>query len=287
MPKDSPGWRRLRVLAVWLALFASWEGAYRLIGWRAWIFPAPSHVVDAAFRMLNVRTAFGDPIRSGWPLPEPDARARPAGSILDSPLPRAMATSGLRLLIGFVLSLLLGGLLGLVMWRYAFFDSLLGPVFLGLQTLPSVCWVPLAILMLGISELSILFVLVMGSFFAIAIALRDGLRQVPPIYKRAALMLGARRWRLYRDVLLPAGMPALAGSLRQGFSFAWRSLMGAELILMLQNRGLGFQLSVGREFADVAQVVAVMAIMVLVGSMADRLVFARIESRIRERFGLL
>ncbi|MBI5863494.1 MAG: ABC transporter permease subunit [Planctomycetes bacterium] len=172
------------------------------------------------------------------------------------------------------------------MWRYRFVDDVLGPVFLGLQTLPSVCWVPLAILSLGINEGSILFVLVMGSFFAIAIALRDGLRQIPPIYRRAALMLGARRWRLYRYVMLPAGLPAATGSLRQGFSFAWRSLMGGELIFMLQRRGLGFLLNAGREFADVAQVVAVMAMMVLIGTLADRFVFARIERRVRVRFGL-
>jgi NitT/TauT family transport system permease protein len=126
----------------------------------------------------------------------------------------------------------------------------------------------------------------MGSFFSIAIALRDGLRQIPPIYTRAALMLGARRWNLYRHVLLPAGLPAVAGSLRQGFSFAWRSLMGAELLLMLSHRGLGFWLAAGREFVDVAQVVAVMLVMVLIGTLADRVIFVRIEDAVRRRFGL-
>lgn len=284
---DKPS--RWRVALVWLVLLAAWEAAYRVVGWDAWLFPAPSHVVDATLNLLHIHTALGDPLSANWPWPQMQQAPQPSDAsrtLWNSPLPAAVATSATRLLIGFAISLVLGGVLGLAMWRYAFIDALLGPVFLGLQTLPSVCWVPLAVLLLGIGETSIMLVLVMGSFFAIAIALRDGLRQVPPIYRRAALMLGARRWALYRHVMLPAALPAAAGSLRQGFSFAWRSLMGGELVFMLQRRGLGFLLATGREFADVAQVVAIMAIMVLIGSVADRLVFARIERRVRGRFGL-
>lgn len=274
-----------KTLGVWLLLILFWEASYRVFSWKPWLFPAPSHVLDATLDLLNIPTAFGDPVRARWPLRE---TAGPSTeSVLTSPLPRALVTSGVRLMIGFLISLALGSVLGLIMWRYAFFDRLLGPLFLGLQTLPSVCWVPLAVLTLGINESSIVFVLVMGSFFAIAIALRDGLRQTPPIYTRAALMLGARRWKLYLYVLLPAAMPAAATSLRQGFSFAWRSLMGGELVFMLPRRGVGFLLNVGREFADVAQVVAVMCIMVLIGMFVDRMIFARLELRIRTRFGLI
>src|SRR3954454_11046293 len=99
----------------------------------------------------------------------------------------------------------------------------------------------------------------MGSFFAVALAMQDGLKPFPPIYSQAGLMMGAGGWRLYRYVLLPAGLPALASSLRQGFSFAWRSLMGAELVMSAVPRhGLGFQLETGRNFNDVAQVVSIM-----------------------------
>lgn len=281
MPKWPASTRTLRALVFWLLVIAAWEAAYRTIGWKTHVFPAPSHVLDATMDMLGVHTQFGAGLRPGWPWPA-SQRARPGGAVL----PTAILVSGIRLAVGFAISLVLGAAIGLLMWRYRSIDDALGPVFLGLQTLPSVCWVPLAILSLGINEASIIFVLVMGSFFSIAIALRDGLRQIPPIYTRAALMLGARRWNLYRHVLLPAGLPAAAGSLRQGFSFAWRSLMGAELLLMLSHRGLGFWLTAGREFADVAQVVAVMLVMVLIGTLADRLVFVRIEGAVRRRFGL-
>jgi NitT/TauT family transport system permease protein len=127
----------------------------------------------------------------------------------------------------------------------------------------------------------------MGSFFAIAISLRDGLGTIPPLYRRAGLMLGATGWKLYRYVLLPASLPALASSLRQGFSFAWRSLMGAELLFAIENHGVGFLLAIGRDMNDVAQVVAVMIVMVIIGMVADRFAFARLERAVHHRFGLL
>ncbi|MCC7352102.1 MAG: ABC transporter permease [Phycisphaerales bacterium] len=266
----------------------TWEGAYRVIGWKAYQFPAPSHVLDSTLDMLNVRAYFGQPLHRGWPwraknqLPD----ERPRSPIYRSPLVIAQLVSGTRLVVGFSISILIGGMLGLLMWRWRGVDEFFGPLFLGMQTLPSVCWIPLAILTFGINESGILFVLVMGSCFAIAIALRDGLRTIPPVYQKAGLMLGAGGWRLYRYVLLPASLPAMTSSLRQGFSFAWRSLMGAELIFMVWNRGLGFLLHVGREFSDISQVIAVMAMMVIVGMIVDRWFFAALEKRVHARFGL-
>lgn len=264
---------------------ATWEAAYRFVGWKAWVFPAPSHVIDATLGMLNVQTAFGDPVGPGWPW-LPDEAASGSKSILRSQLVEAPIVSGIRLLVGFAVSVAAGMVVGLAMWTWRGVDRLLGPLFLGLQTLPSVCWVPLAILVFGINERAILFVLVMGSAFAVALAFRDGLRTIPPLYQRAGLMLGATGWRLYRYVLFPASMPALSSSLRQGFSFAWRSLLGAEFIFVVHWHGLGFLLQTGRDFNDVAQVMAVMAVMVAMGMAVDRLVFARLEHRVYTRFGL-
>lgn len=281
---------RLHVLGGWLALLLLWEAAYRVIGWQPWIFPAPSHLLDATLNLLSIRAYFSDPLHAGWPWSGAAGQhhATPTSffAILQSQLVIALLTSGYRLAIGFVLSMLLGLLLGVLMWRYKALDSMLGPLFLGMQTLPSVCWVPLAILTLGISELGILFVLIMGSFFAMAISLRDGLSTTPPIYRAAGLVFGARGLNFYWYVMLPAGLPALASSLRSGFSFAWRSLMGGELIFVLRRHGLGQLLSTGREFGDIAQVVATMSIMVVIGMVVDRLVFAKIEKGVRARFGL-
>lgn len=291
------GRKALKVLIVWTLVILAWEGAWRAVRWRAWVFPAPSHVVDATAAMLNVRTAFGEPLGPGWPLrphdadddetTPSDAAPSPQRHVWNSPLAEAVGTSGVRLVVGFALAAGLGSFLGLLIWRFQFMDALLGPLFLGLQTLPSVCWVPLAILTLGINERGVLAVLVAGCVFAVAISLRDGLRTLPPIYITAGRMLGARRYTLYRYILLPASLPALAGMLRQGFSFAWRSLMGAELIMLVQRRGLGFQLNVGRDFSDVAQVIAVMIVMVGLGMATDKWVFAPVERKVRARFGLV
>ncbi|HEY1629536.1 MAG TPA: ABC transporter permease subunit, partial [Tepidisphaeraceae bacterium] len=225
-----------------------------------------------------------EPLHAGWPRPL-SSPAKPQ-VVYDSPLITASFVSAVRLVIGFIASIILGGTIGLAMWRFAALDNFLGPLLLGLQTLPSVCWVPLAVLVFGINEKGVMFVLIMGSFSAIAISLRDGLRTMPPLYRRAGLMLGAKGWKLYRYVLLPASLPAFATSLRQGFSFAWRSLLGAELILAVENRGLGFLLETGRDFSDIAQVVAVMIVMVIFGMLADRLVFAKLQSAVNARFGL-
>ncbi len=119
-----------------------------------------------------------------------------------------------------------------------------------------------------------------------AIGFRDGLRTIPPVYEKAGRMLGAGGLELYRSVILPASMPAFASSLRQGFSFAWRSLMGAELIFMVRGQGVGYLLHEGREFSDIAQVVATMVVMIAVGMVLDRVAFGPLERRVHARFGL-
>jgi NitT/TauT family transport system permease protein len=177
-------------------------------------------------------------------------------------------------------------LVGVALWRWRALDRMFGGFFLGLQTLPSVCWVPLSVLVFGFNETGILFVLVMGSAFAMAIGFRDGLRTIPPVYEKAGMMMGARGFTLYWNVLLPASMPAFASSLRQGFSFAWRSLMGAELIFMVRGQGIGYLLHQGREFSDIAQVIATMVVMIGVGMIFDRAAFAPLERRVHARFGL-
>ncbi|HYO08109.1 MAG TPA: ABC transporter permease subunit [Tepidisphaeraceae bacterium] len=264
MPRKRQIFGSLKRLLIWVLLLATWEAAFRLAGWKAWQFPAPSTLWPALLDLLSFKPAFG-------------------GRLLITGIGISLS----RLAAGFLISILLGALLGLLMWRFRALDDFLGPLFLGLQTLPSVCWVPLAVLVIGLNETGVLFVVVMGSFFAIAIALRDGLRTIPPIYQRAGAMLGTTGWKMYRYVLLPASLPALASSLRQGFSFAWRSLMGAELIFAVSRHGLGFLLEIGRSYNDVAQVVVVMVVMVVIGILADRFFFGRVEKTIHRRFGLV
>lgn len=246
-----------------MVILLIWEGAFRAFGWKEWIFPAPSHVIRALVELVQYQPSHG------------------------RPLLMANLVSVVRLVEGFALSLLLGLSLGAAMWRWRELDEFLGPLFLGMQTLPSVCWVPLGIIAFGINEAGILFVMVMGSAFAVAIAMRDGLKIIPSIYQKVGLMMGASGLKLYRYVLLPASLPALASSLRQGFSFGWRSLMGAEFVLVTSEHGLGFLLKQGRDQSEVAQVIGIMAIMIVIGMAADRLVFAPLQKKIQARFGLV
>jgi NitT/TauT family transport system permease protein len=244
----------------WILLIAAWQVAYRVVGWKPSVFPAPEHVAAAFGRLVS--------------------------SSLHAGLASALAMSLLRLGAGFAIVSALAIPLGFAMARLRLLDRVFGGVFLGVQTLPSVCWAPLAVLTFGLTETGLLFVLVMGSAFGVAVSFRDGVRAVPPRYAEMGRMLGARRFDLYRRVLLPASLPALVASLRQGFAYAWRSLLGAEVVIALQDEGLGQLLQHGRARADVGEVVCIMILMVLIGIAVDRLLFAPAERRIHARFGL-
>ncbi len=194
----------------------------------------------------------------------------------------------MRLGIAFGIALAAGTLLGVLNGTIRLFDRTLGAVALGLQTLPSICWLPLAIIWFGLSERAILFVTLMGALLAITISVSDGIRNIPPLYLRAAKMMGARGFRLYWEVMLPAAFPAIISGAKQGWAFAWRSLMAGELLSVSAGAlGLGQTLMHGRDLNDMSLVLAVMVILVAIGIIADRLVFTRLESSVRRRWGLV
>jgi NitT/TauT family transport system permease protein len=159
-----------------------------------------------------------------------------------------------------------------------------GSLILGLQALPSVCWLPLAILWFGLTEQAITFVVVMGALFSITLGVVNGIKNTPPLYVRAARTLGTRGIRLATQVILPAALPSIIEGLKQGWTFAWRSLMAAELIYV--SLSLGNLLNNGRDLSDASQVMAVMLIIIAIGVAIDTLIFANIERGIRERRGL-
>jgi NitT/TauT family transport system permease protein len=174
--------------------------------------------------------------------------------------------------------------LGIAMARSPVVNGALRPIVLGLQALPSICWLPLAILWFGLSEVAILFVVVMGSLLAIAIAAEDAISGVDPILIRAAGTLGIRRLRFHLGVLLPAALPGVLTGLKLGWSFAWRALMAGELLFVAG--GLGQLLQAGRELLDAAQVMAVMVAIVVIGVAVDQVLFRILELRVRRRWGL-
>ncbi len=238
------------------ALLSAWEVVFRLKLWPDYLFPAPSEVL--------VTLAHG---------------------FVDKTFLIGIAGSLHRLVRGYIIALFIGLAFGLLMARLRWLKETIGLLVLGLQTLPSICWLPLAILWFGLSERAILFVVVMGAVLSIAQATEDGVLNTSHLYLRAARNLGARGWRLYISVILPAALPSIVTGMKLGWSFAWRSLMAGELLYTLP--GLGNLLMLGRELNDMSQVVAVMVVIVIIGTLTDRLIFSNVEHRVRERWGLL
>ena len=220
-------------------------------------------------------------------LPSPtEVGAYLRSALLDGTLLPAIATSAQRIAVGYGLSLLIGTLLGVALARIRLLDDTLGSAVVGLQSMPSICWFPLALLWFGLKESAVLFVVVMGAVFAIALAVRAGIRNLPPLTLRAAQMLGARGPRLWRHVLLPAILPTYLSGMRQGWAFAWRSLMAGELLSHSLKMGVGHLLSNGRDLNDMAMVLGMIGVILALGLVVDRLLFYPLERLIARRWGI-
>ena len=233
----------------------AWELLARFGPWPSWLLPGPLAVAAAVGRMAA-----------------------------DGRLGAAAVRSLGRLAQGYGAAAALGVPLGVLLARSALVRRGLRPLVMGMQALPSICWLPLAMLWFGLSEVAILFVVVMGSLLAIAIATEDGVAAIDPVLLRAAGTLGIRGPRFHLGVLLPAALPGILTGLKLGWSFAWRALMAGELLFVAG--GLGQLLAQGRELLDPAQVMGAMVSIVAIGVVVDQVVFRVLELRVRRRWGL-
>jgi len=247
-------WPRLAAIAI---LVAIWQLVYQSGFFDKVVLPSP----------LQVWRALGHDLGNGviW---------------------RNTEASIVRLLIGFTVSVAAGTVFGLLEVASNFFERSFGSLVVGLQSLPSIAWLPLAVLWFGLSEQAVLFVVIIGSFPAVALATMNSVRQVPPLLQRAGRTMGASGWRLYRHVVLPAAIPGYVGGMQQGWAFAWRSLMAGELIIASAN-GLGGLLTRSQQNLETPTVIAVMAVIVIIGMFVDLAVFGTLDNRIRSRRGLL
>jgi len=243
------------LLVFLLALVAVWQIAFSLRLLPAYAFPSP----------LAVGRRLVELARSGS-------------------LGESAKASLFRMALGFSLSAALGLLVGLSMGVSPVVNRLLKSLFLGVQTLPSVAWVPIALLLFGLRDAAIYFVIVMSSAAAMAIATADGIANIPPHYLRAARTLGVSRLAMGYRVVLPAALPQIVGGIKLGWTLGWHGVVSAELIR--SSIGLGFLLHMGRELNDAAQVVGIMLVTVGIGLLVDRLLFGWIERSIRMRWGL-
>lgn len=204
---------------------------------------------------------------------------------LDGTLFAAVCRSLLRALFGFAIAIVIGTVFGIMILNSEYLCRNLKPLILGVQTLPSICWVPFAILWFGLKDSAIIFVVVMGSAFSISLAVESGVKNIPPIYVRAAKTMGVNGLNLYRRVIFPAALPAFVSGLKQGWSFAWRALMSGEV--MSASIGLGYTLMLGRDLADINQVMTIMLVIILLGILMDKGIFSLIENRILKKRGFI
>lgn len=246
--------RALRVAAFWAALLAVWWSVTRAGLLSEGVLPAPAAVLDT----LIAHVTSGD-------------------------IPRAVLASLQRMALGYGLSIIVGMAVGTLIATSRWADDTIGGIVLGIQSLPSITWLPLAVLWFGRDERAIVFVVLMGSAFSIATSARAGILGIPPLLTRAAGTLGASRWQAYAYVVLPGMLPAMVQGMKQGWSFAWRALMAGELLFV--TAGLGRLLSAGRDSNDTSLMFAMMAVIIVVGVSVDRLIFGRAESWVRERWG--
>lgn len=242
------------IVIIWQLIY--YIGVDVLALWKFYTFPAPLGVLETFIGLLK-----------------------------DNSLIIAILASMKRVLSGYVLSVITGVALGLLIAKFNLLSLNLKPVILGMQTLPSICWLPFAILWFGLNESAIIFVIILGSAFSICLAVEAGIKNINPLYINAARTMGCRRSYLYTRVILPASLPNVITGLKQGWSFAWRALMAGEM--MSSTKGLGHILMIGRDVADINQMMCVIIVIILLGLLVDRFVFGRIEKKIRIKWGFV
>src|SRR6202049_701974 len=249
--------RTLLAILFFVALVAIWSALVRANIWSPILLPAPGQVAQYlahAFQDGTLLTASGVTLR--------------------------------RLLLGYAICLAIGLPLGLLTASSKFIEDTIGTLALGLQTLPSVCWVPLALLWFGQTEQAVLFVVIMGTVWSVVIATDSGARSIPPIYARAARTMGSEGLDQWLSVILPAALPFLVSGMKQGWAFAWRSLMAAEIyVTILTGFGLGHLLHYGRELNAMDQVIGIMLVIIFIGLLADKPLFSPWERFLHRRWG--
>jgi NitT/TauT family transport system permease protein len=201
-------------------------------------------------------------------------------------LQEAVVTSLERGIVGFLIAIVVGTPIGLLLAEVRVLRRAIGPIISGLQVLPSVAWVPAAIIWFGLSDATVYFVILMGAIPSIVNGLIAG---VPPQLRRVGQVLGASRWQLATAVILPAALPGYLAGLKQGWAFSWRSLMAAEIIAMggTIGFGLGSMLQQNRELADLAGVLGTILVILFIGILIELLFFGPLERRMLQRRGLL
>ena len=237
------------------AIIAFWYTGSKLEWWLPIILPSPEKVLEALVTGFQDKTLIYD-----------------------------LVASFKRLAIGLGISLVIGSALGVLLARSKSADETIGTVVLALQSVPSIVWLPLAIMWFGMNEKAVIFVVVLGGTFVMTLNLRMGIKNVSPLYIKAARTMGSTGWDLFRRVIFPASIPYAVTGARLAWAFAWRALMAGELLST--GPGLGYTLRYASDFGNMALVIGVMIIIGVIGTIVDQIIFQRIEKSVLQRWGL-
>jgi len=265
LPVGSDSGRRLRKAwtAVWPKLLAIalilviWQIVH-LTGWKSYVLKGPGAVLSDLWHQMQHGLL--------W---------------------QAIGITLRRAVMGYALALVIGSIVGVLVARIPLLRAGVGSIITGLQTMPSIVWFPVGIVLFGLSTATILFVMVLGAAPSIANGLMTGVDYTPPLLLRAGQTMGLRGFALYRYLILPASLPAYVAGMKQGWAFAWRSLMAGELlVLILGQPSLGVLLNNNQNLQDFAGVTSIMIVILAIGILVD-MVFNKIDAFIRRRRGLL
>lgn len=222
---------------------------------------------------------------SGSSIPVPTAIARTLASrAIDGSLVHAAAESAWRLAVGYAVAVVVGIPLGFFVARERAMGGGVRALLLALGGVPSICWLPVSVVLFGFSEWTVLSIVVIGAAIPIATATDASLRQLPPELERSARALGASSWALAFEVLLPGALPGIANGAKLAYGFALRSLIAGELLFV--SGGFGRLLELGRDLGDLSLVFGVVLLIIVMGQLVDRLVFRRLDRLIARRWGL-
>ena len=242
-------------IAFFLFLFCLW---YLFVVWGnipSYILPSPVSVLDSFYYGF---------LKGGYTI-----------SILSSMV---------RVLIGYFLALSVGVITGILLARYYLLDITFGRTMLALQSIPSVAWVPLALLWFGITDNAVIFIIVLEAVLPVALSTRNAMKNIPPNLIKAAQTLGSRGLHLYQNVIIKAMIPELVTGLRLSWAFAWRALIAGELFI--SGSGIGQTLELGRSLADMSQVIAMITTIGVIGFLTENIFFGTIERKVRLAWGL-
>jgi len=248
-------WPKLLAVAIVLAV---WELVY-LSGWKsAAVLPGPAAVFSDLWAQLHTALL--------W---------------------QAIATTLRRAVIGFGLAIIIGVVVGALVSRIKPLRAAVGSMITALQTMPSIAWFPFAIIFFGVNTAAILFVIVLGAAPSIANGLITGVDYTPPLLLRAGRTMGLGRIAMYRHLILPASLPSFVAGLKQGWAFAWRSLMAGELLVIIMGQpSIGVLLSTYQDQSAMASTISIMIVILVLGLVVDT-IFTRIDTTIRGRRGML